>query len=73
MNIVVVIIDLNVLGFVEMYVYVIVVVQQRVRSCKLTLIHCKNLRVVLTFYGYLSCTFYKHPVSNWDVPFTMAT
>ena len=27
-NIVVVIIDLNVLGFVEMYVYVIVVVQQ---------------------------------------------
>ena len=37
-NIVVVIIDLNVLGFVEMYVYVIVVVQQRVRSCKLTLI-----------------------------------
>ena len=39
-NIVIVIIDLNVLGFVEMYiyVYVIVVVQQRVRSCKLTLI-----------------------------------
>ena len=35
--------------------------------------HCKNLRVVLTFYGYLSCTFYKHPVSDWDVPFTMAT
>ena len=34
----VVIIDLNVLGFVEMYVYVIVVVQQRVRNCKLTLI-----------------------------------
>ena len=34
----VVIIDLNVLGFVEMYVYVIVVVQQQVRSCKLTLI-----------------------------------
>ena len=37
-NIVVVFIHLNVLGFVEMYVYVIVVVQQRVRSCKLTLI-----------------------------------
>ena len=36
-------------------------------------IHCKNLRVVLTFYGYLSCTFYEHPVSDWDVPFTMAT
>ena len=31
----VVIIDLNVLGFVEMYEYVIVVVQQPVRSCKL--------------------------------------
>ena len=36
-------------------------------------IHCKNLRVVLTFYGYLSCTFHTHPVSDWDVPFTMAT
>ena len=34
----VVIIDLNVLGFVEMYVIVVVDVQQRVRSCKLTLI-----------------------------------
>ena len=34
MNIVVVIIDLNVLGFVEMYVYVIVVVQQRTKANK---------------------------------------
>ena len=36
-------------------------------------LHCKNLRAVLTFYGYLSCTFYKHPVSDCEVPFTMAT
>ena len=37
------------------------------------MVHCKNLRVVLSFYGYLSCTYHKHPVSDWDVPFTMAT
>ena len=37
-------------------------------------LHCKNLRVYsFNLYLYLSCTFYNHPVSDWDVPFTMAT